>query len=207
MIEPSTLLAFLLVNTSFALIPGPDVMCIMSNSIARGTMAGVKVCGGIASAALVHVTAATLGLTAFLSAIPTAFLIVKAVGAAYLVWLGWQMLRRPMAMSAVMPVSYWSSPFAQGAISNLLNPKMAIFFLAILPQFIDPARGSAGFQAALLGMVSISGTATINLCTATLSGKARQLVLSRPKLFQRFQQAAGGVLIGLGLKVALERTR
>lgn len=83
-------------------------MCILSNSIARGPMAGIKVCCGIACAALVHVTAATLGLTAFLSAVSTAFLVVKAIGAAYLVWLGWQMLRRPVVMGVEMLVRYWS---------------------------------------------------------------------------------------------------
>ncbi|MCZ2407003.1 MAG: LysE family translocator [Burkholderiales bacterium] len=179
----------------------------MTNSVARGTAAGIKVCGGIASAALVHVTAATLGLTAFLSAVPTAFFAVKAAGAVYLMWLGWQMLRRPASLDTEIPATYWSSPFAQGEISNLLNPKMAIFFLAILPQFIDPSRGNAMMQAAFFGIFSVTSAAAINLCTATLGGKARQLVLNRPNIFCRFQQIAGIALIGLGLKVAVERAR
>lgn len=207
MIDLHILIAFFLVNASFALIPGPDVMCILTDSVARGTTAGIKVCGGIASAALVHVTAATLGLTAFLTAVPTAFFAVKAAGAVYLMWLGWQMLRRPASLDTEMPATYWSSPFAQGAISNLLNPKMAIFFLAILPQFIDPSKGNAMIQAALLGAFSVVSTAAINLTTATLSGKARKLVLNRPNIFRRFQQIAGIALIGLGLKVAAERVR
>lgn len=207
MIDASTLVAFLLINTSFALIPGPDMMCILTNSITRGTSAGVKVCAGIASGTLVHVTAATLGLTAFLAAVPTAFFVVKAAGAAYLVWLGWHMLRRPVAMGAALPQSRWKSPFAQGAISSLLNPKIAIFFLAILPQFVHPAQGHPGLQAAVLGLVSVLGTLAVNTCTATLSGQARRWLLAKPRIFQRFQQAAGGVLIGLGLKVAFERSR
>lgn len=207
MIDPATLLAFTLLNMGFALIPGPDVVCILSNSVSRGSAAGVKVCLGIACAALVHVAAASLGLTAFLAAVPSAFLVVKAIGAGYLAWIGWQMLRHPAAVDAAPRASRWSSPFAQGALSNLLNPKVAIFFLAVLPQFIDPAHGPAGLQAAVLGLVSIASGTAVNLCTAGLGGRARQWLLSRPRVFQRFQQAAGAALVGLGLKVALERAR
>lgn len=207
MIELPTLLAFTLLNMSFALIPGPDVICILSNSVSRGTAAGAKVCLGIACAALVHVAAAALGLTAFLAAVPTAFLAVKAIGAAYLVWLGWQMLRHPAAVATGSVNSRWSVPFAQGALSNLLNPKVAIFFLAILPQFIDPALGHPGWQAAILGMASILSGTAVNLCTAALAGRARQWLLAKPRVFQRFQQLAGAALVGLGIKVALERAR
>jgi threonine/homoserine/homoserine lactone efflux protein len=207
MIEPTTLLAFTLLNMSFALIPGPDVMCILTNAVSRGTRAGALVCAGIACAALVHVVAASLGLTAFLAAVPTAFLFVKAVGAAYLAWLGWQMLRSPLSLDVQVSRGRWSSPFAQGAVSNLLNPKIALFFLAVMPQFIDPAQGHAGLQAAILGLVSIVSGTAVNLCTATLGGRARRWLASRPSLFQRFQQFAGAALIGLGIRVAMERAR
>lgn len=207
MIATSTLLAFTLLNMSFALIPGPDVICILSNSVSRGGAAGIKVCLGIACAALVHVAAASLGLTAFLAAVPTAFLAVKAIGAVYLMWLGWQMLRHPAPVGIEPRRSRWSSPFAQGALSNLLNPKVAIFFLAILPQFIDPTLGHPGLQAAVLGLVSIASGTAVNLCTATLGGRARHWLLAKPRVFQRFQQVAGATLMGLGVKVALERAR
>jgi threonine/homoserine/homoserine lactone efflux protein len=207
MIELSTLLAFTLLNMSFALIPGPDVICILTSSVSRGSAAGVKVCLGIACAALFHVTAATFGLTAFLAAVPTAFLALKVVGAAYLVWLGFQMLRSPVAVGSEARNGRWSSPFAQGALSNLFNPKVAVFFLAILPQFIDPALSHPGLQAAILGLVSIASGTAVNLCTAVLGGRARQWLLRKPAVFRRFQQVAGAALVGLGVKVALERTR
>lgn len=207
MIDPATLLAFTLLNISFALIPGPDVVCILSNAVARGAAAGMKVCLGIACGALVHVAAATLGLTAFLAAVPSAFLAVKAAGAVYLMWMGWQMLRHPVAVDVDAPASRWSSPFAQGALSNVLNPKVAIFFLAILPQFIDPARGHPGLQALVLGLVSIGSGTAVNQCTAALGGRARQWLLRKPRVFQHCQRAAGAALVGLGIKVALERAR
>jgi len=207
MIEPATLLPFTLLNMSFALIPGPDVLCILSNSVSRGARAGALVCAGIACAALLHVAAAALGLTAVLAAVPAAFIVVKGVGAVYLAWLGWQMLRRPASLGAQPASGRWASPFAQGAVSNLFNPKIAIFFMAVLPQFIDPARGQPGLQAAVLGLVSIVSGAAVNLCTAALGGRARGWLMSRTRLFRRFQQLAGAALIGLGVKVALERAR
>lgn len=207
MIEPTTLLAFTLLNMSFALIPGPDVICILTNAVSRGHRAGVLVCAGIACAALVHVAAASLGLTAFLAAVPTAFFAVKIAGAVYLVWLGWQMLRRPTSFDSQPSSSRWASPFAQGAVSNLLNPKIAIFFLAILPQFIDPSLGHPGLQAAVLGVVSIVSGTAVNLCTAALGGRAGHWLAAKPTLFRRFQQFAGAALVGLGIKVALERAR
>jgi threonine/homoserine/homoserine lactone efflux protein len=209
MIDLPTLFTFTLLNIGFALIPGPDVICILTNAVTRGTRAGAAVCAGIACAAWVHVGAASMGLTAVLAAVPTAFVAVKTVGAAYLVWLGWQMLRRPAALDAAVDGtgSRWRSPFAQGALSNLLNPKIAVFFLAILPQFIDPSRGHPGLQAAVLGLASIVSGTAVNLCTAALGGRARRWLVGRPMRLQRLQQLAGLALVGLGVKVALERAR
>jgi threonine/homoserine/homoserine lactone efflux protein len=207
MIELSTLLAFTLLNMSFALIPGPDVICILSNSVSRGASAGAQVCAGIACAALVHAGAATFGITAFLASVPTAFVVVKTIGAVYLCWLGWKMLRSPASVATEPSGIRRASPFAQGAVSNLLNPKVAIFFLAILPQFINPSLGNPGLQAAILGLVSITSGTAVNLCTAALGGRARHWLLAKPMLFQRFQQFAGAALVSLGVKVALERAR
>lgn len=207
MIEPTSLLAFTLLNMSFALIPGPDVICILTNAVARGERAGMLVCAGIACAALVHVAAASLGLTAFLAAVPTAFFAVKIIGAVYLAWLGLQMLRSPAGLHTEPTDRRWASPFAQGAVSNLLNPKIAIFFLAILPQFIDPSLGHPGLQAAVLGVVSIVSGTAVNLCTAALGGKAGRWVAAKPLVLHRFQQFAGAALIALGIKVAFERAR
>jgi threonine/homoserine/homoserine lactone efflux protein len=205
MIAFSTLIAFTLLNMSFALIPGPDVICILSNSISRGARAGYLVCFGIASACLFHVTCASLGLTAVLAAIPSAFLVVKAIGAGYLIWLGWQMLRHPSGSAVSASSGSLRSPFVQGALSNLFNPKIAIFFLAILPQFIQPSHGHPGLQAAILGLVSIVSGTAVNLVTATLGARARQFLVSRDRLFKRFQQASGALLIALAARVAVEK--
>lgn len=206
MIDPSVLAAYLLLSISLALIPGPDVMCILGHAIPHGSTSGLKVCAGMTLAMLIHVTAATLGLTTFLAAAPAAYIIVKTAGAAYLIWLGWQMLRRPASRDTKTPAIYLRSPFVQGMIANLLNPKIAIFFLAILPQFLDPARGSTALQAAALGTSSVIITGLVNLCVAILGGKAQKLLQSKPIAFRRVRQATGSLLIGLSLKVAFERT-
>lgn len=117
------------------------------------------------------------------------------------------MLRNPVGLPAKSTRQRWDSPFAQGAVSNLLNPKITIFFLAILPQFIDPSLGHPGLQAALLGVVSIISGTAVNLCTAALGGRAGRWISAKPILIQRFQQLAGTTLVALGLKVAFERAR
>ena len=207
MIDTSTLVAFTLLNIGFALIPGPDVLCILSNSVARGHRAGASVCLGIATGCLFHVACAAFGLSAILLAVPTAFFVVKLAGALYLLWLGWQMLRHPLPVHGAAHASMLRSPFLQGVLSNLLNPKIAIFFVAILPQFIVPERGDVGAQALVLGLVSIASGTAVNLVTAALGARARAFLLARERWFRRLQQAAGGMLIVLGLRVALERAR
>ncbi len=207
MIDWHTLLAFTLLNMSFALIPGPDVFCILGNAIARGARAGVLVCLGIASGALFHVACATLGLGAVLLAVPTLFVLVKACGAAYLIWLGVQMLRHPASPNSLPAPTGLRSPFAQGALSNLLNPKIALFFVAILPQFVVPENGRPELQALLLGLVSVTSGTAVNLVTALLGARTRELLQARARAFERIQQAAGACLIGLGVRVALDRVR
>lgn len=205
-VDTTTLLAFTLLNMSFALIPGPDVVCILSNAIGRGARAGAAVCLGIAAGSLFHVACATLGLSALLLAVPPAFTAVKTAGAAYLLWLGWKMLRRPGALDDGGG-GLLRRPFAQGALSNLLNPKVALFFVAILPQFVSPSRGGVAAQALLLGLVSIASGLAVNLMTTTLGAHARRLLLAHAGSFAHLQQLAGGALVVLGLRVALERSR
>lgn len=205
MISGATLLAFTLLNMSFALIPGPDVLCILSNTLAHGARAGYRVCLGIATACLFHVACATFGLTAILAAIPSAFLVIKTIGAVYLAWVGWQMIRHPFRAEGGAQTRHLRSPFVQGALTNLFNPKIAIFFLAILPQFIRPENGQPGLQAAVLGLVSILSGTLVNLLTATLAAGARRFLVAREHLFRRLQQVSGALLIALAARVAAER--
>ena len=201
MIELHTLIAFTLLNMSFALIPGPDVICILTNAITRGLRAGVLVCVGIACAALVHVGAASLGLTAFLQAVPTAFVVIKTVGAIYLAWLGWQMLTSPSELTPSSNARPWQSPFAQGAVSNLLNPKIALFFLAILPQFIDPQR-DLWVQFAWLAATFVIVEAVVEFLIASLAHRVRPWLERSGKGFNR---VCGTLFAAMGLALPLTR--
>ena len=206
-ISLSTLIAFSVLNVGFALIPGPDVLCIVSNSIARGWRAGWLVCTGIATALLFHATCATLGLSAVLLAVPTAYVAVKTAGALYLAWIGVRMIRRPARLEPALRPNALSHPFAQGALTNLLNPKIALFAVSILPQFLDATRPDTVAQTvALCALWIATGTAT-NLVTATAAARARGLLRARPRLFERMQQAAGAALVGLAARIAAERAR
>ncbi len=187
------------------LIPGPAVLFIIGRSMAQGRLAGLVSDVGIHSATLVHVLAAALGLSAILASSALAFGMVKYAGAAYLVWLG---LRRIFGREAASgqqaraPVGY-RRLWRDGFVVNLLNPKTALFFLAFLPQFVDPARGSAAAQVVTLGLVFVMIGFVTDGCYAMAAGTAgRWLRQSRAWLgFERY--VSGALFIGLGLFAAL----
>ncbi|MBV8659113.1 MAG: LysE family translocator [Burkholderiales bacterium] len=197
----ATLFAFTLLNMSLALIPGPDVICIVSNAMVRGRRAGMAVCLGIASACLLHVLFATLGLTTMLLATPWVYAGIKLAGALYLGWLGFGMARAPVATLTGTGIQQPRSPFAQGALTNLFNPKIALFFLAILPQFIDPIRGSAAVQSAVLGLICVGSGTAVNLVTAYTASRLSARLQAGLSLQHRFQQVSGCVLMVIAARL------
>lgn len=206
-ISLATVFTFCTLNIGFALIPGPDVICIVTNSMARGRSAGAWVCLGIATALLFHAGCAIAGLSAILLGLPKAYLVVKIAGACYLVWLSVRMIRHPAVIDITPSTSVLDHPFVQGAVTNLLNPKIALFAVAILPQFIDVSRGAVVMQTATLCLLWIvSGTAT-NLLTAVIAAQMRRVLLARPRVFKRMQQMAGIILFGLAARIAFDRVR
>lgn len=189
------------------LTPGPDMLFVAGTGAARGRAAGLMAALGVGAGCLFHTLLAALGLTALLAASELAFNAVKWAGAAYLVWTGVQMLRaRPAATAAEAPARRNGSPFWQGALTNALNPKVALFFLAFLPQFID--AGAPGQALALLVLGSffnIGGTA-VNLVVALAASGAAAGLATRGgggRMGAWLQRAAGALFIGLGVKLAL----
>ena len=203
---PLFLMAALLVN----LTPGPDMLFVAGSSAAQGQRAGVLAALGVGAGCLVHVTLAAVGLSALLAASTTAFAIVKWVGAAYLVWVGVAMLRArgsaEAGPAAALPRG-WSRVFWQGAWTNALNPKVALFFLAFLPQFISPGVAGQALSFVLLGLVFTLGGTAINVMVALLTSRVRRSLAARGgaggRLGPWLQRAAGALFIGLGLKLAL----
>jgi threonine/homoserine/homoserine lactone efflux protein len=192
--EPSTLLLFAASAAALVLIPGPNLVFIITRSIEAGRRAGLASMLGVETATLVHVTAAAVGLSALLASSAVAFETVRWAGVAYLVYLGVRALRSDESAEAPRPAGLRRS-FAEGVLVNLLNPKVAVFFLAFLPQFVDPEQGSAGVQVLVLGAVFMVIASLLDLVYVSAAG----LIGQRLRGGRRF---AGGVYLALAVLAA-----
>ncbi|MEO3859398.1 LysE family translocator [Acrocarpospora sp. B8E8] len=186
------------------IVPGPAVVYIVTRSVAQGRTAGLVSVLGVHAGSVVHVVAAALGLSALLATSATAFMVVKYLGAAYLIWLGIRkLLSRPGPEAAEPDVVSSSRLFGEGFVVNVLNPKTAIFFLAFLPQFADPAAGPLAPQIVLLGAIWIvlgmASDGTYVLIAASLAGRIRRSATAR----RRLDIGSGVIYLGLGAVAAL----
>jgi threonine/homoserine/homoserine lactone efflux protein len=200
---PSTLALFMLASLALAVVPGPAVLYIVTQSVDQGRAAGVVSALGIAVGGLVHATAATLGLSALLASSATAFAIVKYAGAAYLVVLGvLRLLRRDDPEVEGRVTRARKRLFRDGVVVNVLNPKTALFFLAFLPQFVDPEGTVAAAQIFVLGLIFVSiaflSDSLWALTAGTLGG-----VLKRSRVYLGVRRwVSGTVFVALGLSAA-----
>jgi threonine/homoserine/homoserine lactone efflux protein len=206
--EASTLALFVVAALVLLVVPGPSVLYIVARSIEGGRTAGLVSVLGVQTGAMVHIAFAAVGLSAILASSALAFSVVKWLGAAYLVWLGLRQIfgRDKGNKDVTVEPARLSRVFSQGVIVNILNPKTALFFLAFLPQFVDPARGAAWTQILLLGATFV----ILALCSdglyALLSGTAGGWLRRRMKgaTFRRGQRfVSGGILIALGAVAAV----
>lgn len=183
--------------------PGADMVFVAGTAGARGRRAGVLAALGVGLGCAVHIALAALGLSALLATSAVAFTVLKLAGAAYLVWMGIAMLRARPASAAVAAPPTQRSVFWQGALTNALNPKVALFFLAFLPQFVDAAAPDRALAFVVLGLLfTCSGTA-VNVVVALAAGTlARRLSGSGGRLGTWLQRAAGALFVGLGVKLA-----
>jgi threonine/homoserine/homoserine lactone efflux protein len=206
--EASTLWVFTLAAVVLIVIPGPNLIYITTRSITEGRRAGLTSALGVEFGTLLHVAAAAVGLSALIASSAALFSVIKYAGAVYLIYLGVRTLRHSRHAEAgkVGPVSgpgSRSRAFRQGVIVQLLNPKVALFFLAFLPQFIDPTRGPVAIQILVLGGMM----AVLGLCIDSLYALGGSAVSSwldrRPRAARRQRYFTGAVYIGLGLAAAL----
>jgi threonine/homoserine/homoserine lactone efflux protein len=201
LVAPSSLVLFMTGAMLLLLVPGPAVLYITSRSIGLGRAAGLVSAMGIAVGTLVHVAAATLGLSALLVSRASAFTFVKYAGAAYLICLGIRTLRSGNARTLDPSREQRSLPsiFGQGVLVNLLNPKTALFFLAFLPQFVDPAHGHATLQIFELGVLFALMGWVSDSVWALVSGTFAEHIRVSIRLRSTQRKVSGGVLIALGL--------
>jgi threonine/homoserine/homoserine lactone efflux protein len=206
MIDGSAFATYLAVITVLMVTPGPDMLLVLATGMAGGPRAGVVTALGVASGEVVHITAAALGLAAIFRAAPALYDAVRIAGACYLIWLGVQALRAhrlPVGRDGGRPVSPWRA-YRRGVLTNLLNPKMALFTLALLPQFIDPGRGQVGLQFLVLGVSFIVIEIAVDGSVGYAAGRLRRL-LARGRLARALQVISGSIYLGLGARLAVSR--
>lgn len=193
------------------LSPGPDMMYIVGRTLAQGPRIGVAAAVGVCTGALVHAAAAALGLSALIAASAHAFTVLKWVGAAYLVVLGIRQYRAasaPLASPAHRPAapSAWAA-FRDGVLIDVLNPKVALFFIAFLPQFVRADHGQPALQILQLGAVLVAVSLVIECSIALVAARAARSLAGSPRVSTWISRALGGVLVALGLRLALTSPR
>jgi threonine/homoserine/homoserine lactone efflux protein len=201
----NSLLVFITAGLLLNLTPGPDVLYIVGRSLSQGRAAGVVSALGISTGCLFHIVAATCGLSALMLTLPLAYDLVRYAGAAYLVWLGVKALRSKSEALEVRTLARTplGAIFRQGVVTNVLNPKVALFFLAFLPQFADPARGSLWPQILLLGVIfTVNGT-LVCLGYVLVAAKLGDWLKARYDVSTWLNRLTGGLFIALGLRLAL----
>lgn len=210
----STILLFALTALSLNVTPGPDMLYVVARSVEQGRRAGIISALGLSVGYLVHTLLAASGLAALLTASPAVFNGVKVIGAVYLVYLGLRTLLTqdapPVAAEsgaeapAAAPTNAAGAVFRQGALTSTLNPSIAIFFLALLPQFVDAARGSVAGQIVILGLVFITTATTTHTAIALLTGTAGNWLRGRSSTARWQRRFSGGLLILLGARVLVQ---
>ncbi len=202
---PETLIVFLGATLALALTPGPDLLYIATRSASEGRTAGVVSVLGVSLGLVIHTFALALGLSALLTAIPIAYEVVRWIGAGYLMYLGAKLLARPSQFSFATKTSpsRLRTVFVQGLFTNVLNPKVALFFLAFLPQFVDQAAGPVIFQLLLLGLLFNVLGSLVNLTVALLANRSTAWIRYRLRSASVLQRISGCVFVALGARLAL----
>ncbi|WP_017902485.1 LysE family translocator [Pseudomonas asplenii] len=210
MIPLQDLLIFAAASLLMVLTPGPNMIYLISRSICQGPKAGVVSLLGVVGGFFVHLFAAALGLTAVFMAVPLAYEALKWAGALYLLWLAWQALK-PGARSPFeprqLPPDSSARLMTMGFLTSALNPKIAVFYLSVFPQFISPEHGSVFAQSLILGVTQISVSFTVNLLIALFAGGLASWFMHNPRWLALQRYVMGFVLGGLAVRLMLEQRR
>jgi threonine/homoserine/homoserine lactone efflux protein len=208
--EMSNIIAFGLIALGMVLTPGPNMIYLISRSICQGRLAGLISLGGVALGFVFYMLCAAFGITALVMAVPFAYDALRFGGAIYLLYLAWQAVR-PGGRSPFevrdLPTDGPRKLFMVGFLTNLLNPKIAVMYLSLLPQFIDPAQGSVLLQSLALGFTQILISVTVNAVIAIAAGSIAAFLIGRPTwlVVQRWLMAT--ILTGLAVRMVTEARR
>jgi threonine/homoserine/homoserine lactone efflux protein len=208
--DTNSLLAFALIALGMVLTPGPNMIYLISRSICQGRGAGLISLGGVALGFIFYMLCAAFGITAIVLAVPYAYDALRLTGALYLLWLAWQAIRpggRSPFQVRNLPKDSPSKLFAMGFLTNLLNPKIAVMYLSLLPQFIDPSHGSVLTQSLVLGIAQIVISVFVNALIAVTAGSIAIFLVRRPTWVVVQRWLMGTVLAALAVKMATEARR
>ena len=205
-----TIIIFTAAAFAITVCPGPSMLYVMSISLGQGRKAGIFSALGLATGLLIHTIAASLGLSVVFVYSPFAYMIIKYLGALYLIYIGIRMLINGGALfysTETTPKTQSSRIYGQGILTELLNPKTALFFLSFLPQFVDPTLGPPALQMSIFGSILILTAFSADLFIAITGGTISQWLARRP-LIQKMQRwLAGTVLISLGMRLAISERK
>jgi threonine/homoserine/homoserine lactone efflux protein len=210
MISAGAAAGIALVGLGLVLTPGPNMLYLVSRSITQGRAAGLISLGGVAVGFLVYLAAAVAGISTVFAAVPTAYLALRIAGGVYLLYLAFQAFRpggRSVFAPGELPVDRPRRLFAMGLVTNLLNPKIAVLYVSLLPQFIDPARGSVPLQSLSLGAIQIAIALTVNALIVLTAGTVAVFLARRPAWVRAQRYFMGTVLSALAVRLLADRGR
>ena len=211
MLTTAQILAFLLTAVMLTATPGPDNLMVLSIGMSKGRRAGIAFGLGCALGCLSHTVLAVIGVGAILAASPMAFTALKWAGGAYLIWLGTQALRHAGTVridgssNNQAPAESLRRTFSKGLVANAINPKVVLFFLSFLPQFVDASRGSMELQLGLLGLLFTAQAAVLFGLLGYFSGSVGAWINRQPQVGQWLDRLAGTVFIALGVRMIVAR--
>lgn len=208
--DTTTIIAFAAVSLGMVLTPGPNMIYLVSRSLCQGRRAGMMSLLGVLLGFIFYMVSAALGITALLFAAPYAYEALCYGGALYLLYMAWQAVRpggqSPFQVKTLAP----DSPrklFLMGFLTNLLNPKIAVMYLSLLPQFVDPEKGSILTQSLALGSVQIAISISVNMLIVIMAGSIASFLASRPSWVVAQRWLMGTVLAGLAIRMAMSARR
>lgn len=210
MVSGSAVAGIAAIGLGLVLTPGPNMIYLVSRSITQGRRAGLISLIGIAAGFGVYLAAAAAGIATVFASVPAAYTTLKLAGAAYLLYLAWQAVR-PGGASVFAPVVLPPDPprrlITMGLVTNLLNPKIAVLYVSLLPQFVDPQRGSVALQSLILGSTQITVALVVNALIVVFAGSLATFLAARPTWLRLQRYLMGGVLGALAVRLATERSR
>jgi threonine/homoserine/homoserine lactone efflux protein len=210
--DPTQLALYVAAAVLLAVTPGPGIFYVAARTLAGGRAEGIASSFGTGLGGMAHVLAGSLGVSAIVLASAELFTVLKLVGAAYLVWLGFRTFRAARREAASILVGGTVTPpigpgraFREGVLVEALNPKTAAFFLAFVPQFVDPSAGAVALQFVVLGFVSVALNTLADIVVAFAAGGIREGAAARPALVRRLREGSGAAMIALGIGLTLAK--